>query len=334
MPMRSYCISCRVGAFARKIDLMTGKSLAVYKGHAGPVSCIQLSYGSVSDGEQEVFLYTGSWDKTIRKWNAKTREVLMTFTGHADFVKSIFIHGNIVISGSSDSTMRSWNATTGKTLHICKGVHRRPVEAIVLDPESGSILSGSSDTTIRKWTLTKDGEDKASLSGGEVFAEHLTSVYELVVVDEDLWSASADKTAKRWNLLTGKCDMTLEHPDFVKCVTIFGPYVITGGRDENIRVWDAASGDLINTIEAHFGEISSMQVARSKLWTASLDGTIRKWDLKDIATYHYVPPADENGFVESNLSTADVSALKSDGQPKLGMMTAEEEAELAELMDD
>jgi WD40 repeat protein len=38
---------------------------------------------------------------------------------------------------------------------------------------------------------------------------------------------------------TGKLDTRLKHPDFVRSVTVASSgHVITGCRDESIRVWD------------------------------------------------------------------------------------------------
>ena len=39
---------------------------------------------------------------------------------------------------------------------------------------------------------------------------------------------------------TGKPDTSLDHPDFVKCLAVVEPYVITGGRDEDIRIFEIA----------------------------------------------------------------------------------------------
>lgn len=38
----------------------------MYKGHSGPLTCIGLWY---HNGEE--YLITGSWDKTIKKYNTK-----------------------------------------------------------------------------------------------------------------------------------------------------------------------------------------------------------------------------------------------------------------------
>jgi WD40 repeat protein len=45
-------------------------------------------------------------------------------------------------------------------------------------------------------------------------------------------------SVKRWDLVSGKCTATFKHPDWVKCFALAGNYLITGSRDENIRVWD------------------------------------------------------------------------------------------------
>jgi WD40 repeat protein len=71
----------------------------------------------------------------------------------------------------------------------------------------------------------------------------------------------------------------LEHPDFVKCVCVAGSLVITGARDEQIRVWDSTNGKCMHIFEGHFDEVSSLKVVGTTLYSASLDGTIRTWDL-------------------------------------------------------
>ncbi|KAJ3333886.1 hypothetical protein HDU76_001802 [Blyttiomyces sp. JEL0837] len=314
------------GHVARKMNLTTGKSIRLYKGHTGPVTSLTVQYSS--NGKDE-FLYTGSWDKTIRKWSVETGETLLTFTGHSDFIKTIMLHGKTLYSGSSDKTIRKWDVDSGTSQATWKG-HTRPVEALVLsfseDGDGHFIYSASSDTTIRKW-------DPVSGACLGTLAGHLTSVYGLLLGDGELWSVSADKTAKRWSIENGKHDITLEHPDFVKSVALFGPYVITGSRDENIRVWDISTEKCVRVIEGHFDEISCMDIHNGRLWTGSLDGTIRSWDLTDIG---------KGGELEKMLSKAmDLKADDSKADEKSGLavgaggkgvMTAEEERELEELM--
>ncbi|KAF8596439.1 WD40 repeat-like protein [Ceratobasidium sp. AG-I] len=83
-----------------------------FQGHTGPVSSVSFS----SDGTHVV---SGSYDKTIRVWDARTG-LLITgpFQGHADWVMSVgFSHdGTHIVSGSDDNAIRVW-ATTPLQVH-------------------------------------------------------------------------------------------------------------------------------------------------------------------------------------------------------------------------
>lgn len=56
--------------------------------------------------------------------------------------------------------------------------------------------------------------------------------------------ASFDGTARRFDIQTGVSDVCFQHPEGVKAVypTENNQLVITGCRDENVRVWDVAVG--------------------------------------------------------------------------------------------
>ncbi|KAI9339552.1 WD40-repeat-containing domain protein [Zopfochytrium polystomum] len=300
------------GHVARRIDLKTGKASNVYKGHGGPVTSLAVSYSS-ADGSDE-FLYTGSWDKSIRKWDVKSHTCLQIYLAHADFVKSLLLFSPTrLCSGSSDRTIYVWDttpqppadldssstaktattsstatpATTRRPLVTINGDHTRGIEALA---RVGDVLfSASSDTSIRAWDIATGRPASAAAVSATAAAPllkgHLTSVYGLVTVETDdgdteLWSASADKTAKRWNL-EGIPDASFTHPDFVKCLAVVaGQYLVCGGRDENIWVWDIATEKTVKVIEAHFGEISCLGLHGGLLWTGSLDGTVRGWKIR------------------------------------------------------
>jgi WD40 repeat protein len=68
--------------------------------------------------------------------------------------------------------------------------------------------------------------------------------------------------------------------------SIFSPdsrLVLTGGDDEVARVWDVASGELLQTLAGHNGRVFGPAVTevggRLTAWTVSLDGSLMAWDL-------------------------------------------------------
>lgn len=165
------------GFIARKIELSSGKSIEVFKGHTGPVTCVRVIYSS--NGSVE-FIVTSSWDKMAIKWDVNTLEPVVKFSGHSDFVKSLVCFERNLFTASSDRSIRYWDLKTGETTAILKG-HTRAVEDLVVDYDSCHLYSSSSDTTIRKWDISS----KTCI--GE-FKGHETSVYGLHFSDGALWS--------------------------------------------------------------------------------------------------------------------------------------------------
>jgi len=82
-------------------------------------------------------------------------------------------------------------------------------------------------------------------------------------------------------LQTGNVDSTFEHPEWVKRTLVQFPYLIVGGKQEDISVWDLSTEKLKLVIRGHYDEVSSLgRLAGSKFISAGLDETLRIWDLK------------------------------------------------------
>lgn len=77
----------------------------------------------------------------------------------------------------------------------------------------------------------------------------------------------------------------LGHLSQVFCVTFdrTGRYVITGGDDKLIKVWDTTTGLLRYTFRGHQGELADLSVnfENTCLASGSTDKTVRVWSLKD-----------------------------------------------------
>lgn len=80
-------------------------------GHNSGVTSVAWS----PDGKR---LASGSWDKTVKVWNAETGKELLTLRGHTSTVTSVAWSpdGWRLATGSAESTAKVWDAGTGKVL--------------------------------------------------------------------------------------------------------------------------------------------------------------------------------------------------------------------------
>ncbi|ODN76115.1 hypothetical protein L202_06047 [Cryptococcus amylolentus CBS 6039] len=345
--LESHAFTAESGWQARRVDLCTGKTVKLYKGHQGPVTSIALTKVTGSDGIPWTALFTGSWDKTIRVWNADSGELIRTVQGHSDFIKSLTLiptPSPLLLSTSSDRTSRLWDVASllkseaeGKpeTRQIIKD-HTRPVECAAWKYELDA--EGQSTGVLSVWTADSLGVIKQWIVKDERLEfvhdvkGHETSVARLIPVEDGLWSASMDKTAIFYPT-TSSPKTTIPHPSYVKSIlplTAFplpnaASLVLTGSEDEDIRIWDVEANPpkLRGTIQGHCGEVAAMQSwiretngqAELVVVSAGLDASIRTWTVKDILN---PPPL----------------VYEVEEKKEASGMTEEEERELAELMSD
>ncbi|KAJ5620072.1 hypothetical protein N7510_004056 [Penicillium lagena] len=298
----------------------TGEPTALFAGPVAPLTSVCVS----PDRKQ---LFAGCWDKTVWSWEIASGKPGRQYEGHTDFVKSVIaarLRGeDILITGAADAQVLVFRIANGERLETFKG-HARGIQDLILDPEAedskATVFSAGSDREIRQFSIF--GGDHST----EPLLPHETSVYKLFFdSDGDLWTASADKTAKCLVRENGwKANMTLEHPDFVRDVVVYeqGGWVVTACRDEEVRVWNRATGELHHTFSGHFEEVTGLVLVGPTVVSVGIDATIRQWSLRADELQRAVELV-KNGPSETEEETPDGT-----------MLTEEEERELAELMDE
>jgi WD40 repeat protein len=174
-----------------------------------------------------------------------------------------------------------WDTATGERLHTLRDKNdtMRAIQYLAIDPVDTTvdevvILSSSSDPKIRRWRISLESadqilEEESSKSSSDpttirdAIHEHETSVYKLLFDSDegDLWTASADGTAKclsRANMWAA--EETFQHGDYVRAIAVTSDWIITAGRDEDVKVWDRSTGKLFHVYDGHFEEVSPFSI--------------------------------------------------------------------------
>ncbi len=132
-----------------------------------------LSVAFSPDGTRIV---SGSYDHTIRVWDARSGDVVTgPFEGHTDAVTSVAFSpdGTRIVSGSDDHTIRVWDARSGDVVAGPFEGHTSYVTSVAFSPDGTRIVSGSGDRTIRVWDA-RSGDVVAGPFEGHT--DYITSV--------------------------------------------------------------------------------------------------------------------------------------------------------------
>ncbi|KAF9584760.1 pre-rRNA processing protein [Lunasporangiospora selenospora] len=168
----------------------------------------QLSVTSIAATENGLYVYTGSKDGSIIKWDLKTgkklhlfpgaRKGIEKFKGHTDHVTALAASSDnrYLASGGKDRKINIWSVEENKLIHCFKHQHKDTVTSMAFRKTGGQhnqLYTVSADRTVKLWNVDE-------MSYIETLFGHQDSI------------SAIDSLAK-------------EH-----CVT-------TGGRDRTVRLW-------------------------------------------------------------------------------------------------
>jgi sterol desaturase/sphingolipid hydroxylase (fatty acid hydroxylase superfamily) len=135
---------------AKVWDTGAGREVAL-KGHTDLVYGVAVS----ADGERVV---TGSFDQTVKVWEAATGREVITLRGHAGPVYAVAgsPDGRQVVSGGADGTVRVWDTETGRAVLTFSG-HTGAVTSVAVSADGERIISGGRDGSVRAWEARAPG---------------------------------------------------------------------------------------------------------------------------------------------------------------------------------
>ncbi|KAG7593036.1 WD40-repeat-containing domain superfamily [Arabidopsis thaliana x Arabidopsis arenosa] len=158
--------------------------------HADAVTALAVNNG---------FIYSVSWDKTLKIWRASDLRCKESIKAHDDAVNAVAVSTNgTVYTGSADRRIRVWAKPTGEKRHTLVATlekHKSAVNALALNDDGSVLFSGSCDRSILVWER-EDTSNYMAVRGA--LRGHDKAILSLFNVSDLLLSGSADRTVRIW----------------------------------------------------------------------------------------------------------------------------------------
>ncbi|XP_053697986.1 beta-TrCP isoform X1 [Sabethes cyaneus] len=111
-------------------------------------------------------------------------------------------------------------------------------------------------------------------------SENSKGVYCLQYDDDKIVSGLRDNTIKIWDRNSLQCCKILTgHTGSVLCLQYDDKVIISGSSDSTVRVWDVNTGDMANTLIHHCEAVLHLRFNNGMMVTCSKDRSIAVWDM-------------------------------------------------------
>ena len=298
-------------------DAASGTEQMVLDGHHGFVLWAAFS----PEGDR---IATSGVDGQVIVWDAISGEELFTLSGHAGLVLGVAFSpdGERLASASYDGSARIWDLRPEREL-LTIDDHEKDVYSVAFNPEGTRLISGSIDGTARVWDIA----DPAA----ENFGRQLLAVGDgdpangvrAVAYSPDgrrFIASNAAGKATVYDGETGQEHFTLHgHAPGLSGETVYngvtgvafspdGELIATASDDLTAKIWDAANGRELFTLEGHISGTTTspphegvVKVAFHPVGpfvaTAGADGTVKIWSTEDGRMVFDVPAHPDSAVI-------------------------------------
>lgn len=244
-----------------------------FTGHTTPIRSLAFSPNS-----QTVISGGGTNEPFLKFWSIANGDEIDSLRSQSSAVLTLAVspNGKTLVSSGEDADLHFW-VWPDKDSKVSFFDHYSYVLDLVITPDSQLVITGALDG-LRVWTL----DPPHFLYQLEDFG---TPGYALAMHPNGYLVASGDDKGmiRFWNLR----DKTIVSKFQAHSQTISGLVVIpdqrrliTASHDSTIKIWDMATGDLLDTWRGHQGKIQSIALSPNGkiLASASIDG-VRLWNV-------------------------------------------------------
>eukprot|EP01101_Sappina_pedata_P003821 TRINITY_DN1543_c0_g1_i2.p1 TRINITY_DN1543_c0_g1~~TRINITY_DN1543_c0_g1_i2.p1 ORF type:complete len:555 (+),score=182.82 TRINITY_DN1543_c0_g1_i2:181-1665(+) len=210
--------------------------------HKAEITCA--AYNSTGS-----IIATGSADKTVRIWDARSGIAKSVLSGSIQTVMSVKISPNdeLVLGASSDNATRIWSIELGRVKHTLTG-HTGKVYSGAFSGDNLRAITGGHDRTLKIWDLTR-GYCTRTISCTSSCNDLAISADSSVIT-----SGHLDGKLRFFDPRTGELEneiVAAHDGKQITSVTIFpdGNRILTNGRDDSLRIIDIRKYQVLKTFK-------------------------------------------------------------------------------------
>jgi WD40 repeat protein len=280
-------------------DLGNGIEVATYRGHIDQPddptknSTNVLGATDVAFHPKEKVIASSSGNQ-VHLWDPETGKPVKTLLniGKTDKpIKGIAYSpdGKFLAVGGDDGILRVIESDTGKAKYTSPSRNAR-IEHVAYSPNGNMIVVGDSNTQVAVYAPALPNQLAMAVQGvdlGEVMGVAFTADSGAVFTCGRDGKARLTAGPKPDGTSAGNTATKLRdyvgHTGAVTCLAVVpaGTFLITGGEDKTVRIWEVASGKQLRSFQGHMTRVTAVASRGDgkQIASASEDGAVRLWDL-------------------------------------------------------
>ena len=244
-------------------------------GHDNEVICIALS-------SNDIFLASGSLDKTVIIWNVNTKTKEFRIVKKYPIKCIIFSKYDIYIIFSYHELIEVWNFNNHAQEYVIKH-YQSHIRSLSVTFHSNNIIYSCSDNTYQIWDIKKNSrvflEDKISIDCLSLSNDYNKRIYGL-----------SDHSLNYSGLMNNHKFTFPGHNLKISCVVFIEKYnyMITASYDSTIRIWHLINKNQVAVLKEHKHAINCIELSNNEEFfvTGSKDYTVRIWNVKNNTQEH------------------------------------------------
>ncbi|XVE55282.1 hypothetical protein DITRI_Ditri03aG0146100 [Diplodiscus trichospermus] len=203
--------------------------------------------------------------------------------GHLDCVTGLAVARGYLFSSSFDKSVKVWSLQDYSHLHTFRGHEHKVMAVVCVDEEQPLCVSGDSGGGICVWSISVPFREEPLKRWYEEKDWRYSGIHALAVSEYGyLYTGSGDKLIKEWSLQDGTLSCTMSgHKSVVSTLAVSNGVLYSGSWDGTVRLWSLSDHILLTVLGGDtprtMNTVLSLAADQNTLVATYENGSIKIW---------------------------------------------------------